>query len=113
MIFFCALVSGAQEVKALTVGDRVPDIKIENVYNSSSSSIHLADLQGKLVVIDFMATTCVPCVRALPRLDTLQKKYSNRLQVFLISPEEAGRIKTFLNNHHSLELPIAADTNAA
>jgi thiol-disulfide isomerase/thioredoxin len=113
MIFFCPMLSKGQKVKALTVGDKVPDIAITHVYNSSSSRIHLPDLRGKLVILDFMATSCVPCVKVLPRFDSLQRKFRKSIQIILISPEDSARLKVFLNNHQALLLPIALDTNAA
>jgi peroxiredoxin len=37
--------------------------------------INLADLRGKVVLVDFWATTCVPCVQELPGLKQLYEKY--------------------------------------
>jgi peroxiredoxin len=38
--------------------------------------VSLADLKGKVVLLDFWATTCVPCVRDLPDLKQLYTKYN-------------------------------------
>ncbi len=35
----------------------------------------LADLQGKVVVLDFWATYCKPCLEEIPHLNELQAKY--------------------------------------
>jgi thiol-disulfide isomerase/thioredoxin len=106
-------VSTGQKVKALTIGDKAPDIIISNVYNSSVSKMHLSDLKGKLVILDFMATTCVPCIKVLPRFDSLQQQYGGHLQIILVSAERSERIQGFLKKKKSLKLPFAADSNAS
>jgi peroxiredoxin len=37
--------------------------------------VKLADLRGKVVLVDFWATTCVPCVREMPDLKQLYEKH--------------------------------------
>ena len=60
MVILLPILSGAQSqpVKALKIGDTVPDITITSVYNYPASTIHLSDLKGKLVILDFWATWC-------------------------------------------------------
>jgi thiol-disulfide isomerase/thioredoxin len=45
---------------------------------NSKDEATLAAMQGKLVLIDFWATWCEPCVRTLPLLDDLQRRYPDR-----------------------------------
>jgi thiol-disulfide isomerase/thioredoxin len=35
----------------------------------------LADYQGKLLVLDFYATWCLPCRQSIPRLNALEQRY--------------------------------------
>lgn len=80
------LLSGAQSpVKALHIGDNVPDITLTNVYNYPSSTIQLSDLKGRLVILDFWATWCSGCVQSMPKLNTLQKKFHKKLLVLLLN----------------------------
>ncbi|HLL76715.1 MAG TPA: TlpA disulfide reductase family protein [Pyrinomonadaceae bacterium] len=59
----------------LALGERAPDFKLAD----PSGKIHaLSDYRGKLVVLDFWATWCGPCVRAMPALQALHAKYQGR-----------------------------------
>lgn len=89
-------------VKPLTIGDTVPDITIRNVYNYPDSVIRLSDLKGKLVILDFWGTWCSGCVQALPKLNSLQKKYPNRLFIFLVNNEARKTCREDLKNIESM-----------
>ena len=89
------ILAGAQSspVKALSIGDTVPDITITNVYNYPASTIRLSDLKGKLVIFDFWATWCSSCIREFPKLDSLQTRYEDSMKILLISSEGSNDIK--------------------
>ncbi|HEU5054504.1 MAG TPA: TlpA disulfide reductase family protein [Hanamia sp.] len=113
MIFLWPLVSSGQKIKPMAIGDKVPDVCFENLFNYNNASVQLSTLGNKLVLLDFMTTGCVSCIRALPRLDSLQRKYKDGLQVFLVTPESAESVKNFLKRKYmaGMELPVmAADT---
>jgi peroxiredoxin len=40
--------------------------------------LSLADFKGKVVLLDFWGTFCIPCVNALPELQALHSKYGER-----------------------------------
>ncbi len=50
-------------------------------------SIELQKLRGKVVLLDFWATWCPPCKKAMPFLDELNSKYKN-LEVVAVNVDD-------------------------
>ena len=73
----------------------------------------LADHKGKIVVLDFWATWCPPCVAGLPRLAEMTAKHKDDGVVFypINLQEEPATVKAFLEEK-KLTLPIVQDEGA-
>lgn len=55
------------------------------------STLRLADFRGKVLLLNFWATWCPPCVREMPSMEALYQKYKNRnFAVLAISLDEKG-----------------------
>jgi DNA-binding beta-propeller fold protein YncE len=48
---------------------------------NTAGPIHLKDLRGKFVLLDFWTYCCINCIHTLPDLARLEKKYGNQLVV--------------------------------
>jgi len=89
-------------IKPLKVGDSIPeslwDLPIDIVNApSQNDSFKLSQLRDKkLIIIDFWATWCSPCIKSIHKLDSLQPIFKDELAVFATSYEERGRVNFFL-----------------
>lgn len=82
-----ALASVQASAKQPAVGEMAPDFKMTLM---DGTSVSMADLRGKVVVLNFWATWCVPCRTELPTLDAyynVQKKVG--LRVFAVTTEDS------------------------
>jgi len=66
-----------------------PDFTLKHV--NSGVGISLASLRGKVVILDFWATWCPPCIKGIPEFSELYLKYKDQgLDVVGISVDRAG-----------------------
>lgn len=61
-------------------GKPMPALDLSNWINGE---VHAADMKGKVVVVDFYATWCGPCMAAIPHNNELLKKYKDQGLVIL------------------------------
>jgi thiol-disulfide isomerase/thioredoxin len=98
--------------QTLSVGDKCPDLIFENIINAQYKTATLSKFKNKMILLDFSATSCIPCLELLPVLDSLQKKYANDLQVILVSSESRERLTSFLNKNkigRNCRIPVVVE----
>jgi thiol-disulfide isomerase/thioredoxin len=76
------------------------------LYNYKNEKLSLAELKGKFVIIDFWGTFCIPCIRAFPKLDSLQKKFGDSLQILLVATDGYQRAKHFYETRRKANNPM-------
>ena len=69
----------------------------------------LADYPGKIVVLDFWATWCQPCIRALPKLDALARGRDVAVLAINIDDDPAEARALFDREHYVMELLVDRD----
>lgn len=79
--------------------DFAPDFQVTTL---DGQDLELSTLSGRVVVLDFWATWCGPCVMGVPELQELVKKY-RRDQLVLLSisaDSDEERWRTFIEKKH-------------
>jgi len=64
------------------------DVAPFTVTDLDGKTVSIADLKGKVVLVNFWATWCPPCRAEIPDLVKLQEKYRDKLVVLGISEDE-------------------------
>jgi thiol-disulfide isomerase/thioredoxin len=101
-----------QQIKPLTIGDRVPAIQLKKIFNYTALQSNLAAFDDQLVILDFMGTTCSSCIKILPHFDSIQKSFAGKICIILVSPEKKEKIKKFLVSNSigkKMKLPIIGE----
>jgi DNA-binding beta-propeller fold protein YncE len=74
-----AAVAAADEPRA--GANAAPELEGGVAWLNTAGPIHLKDLRGKLVLLDFWTLCCINCIHTLPDLARLEKKYAKELVV--------------------------------
>ncbi len=88
--------------KGLQIGQQVPDLTLTNLHNYNdaagkpATTAKLSDFRGKLLILDFWATWCSPCVTMIPKMDSLQKQFADKMQFLSVTYEAPEVVLPFL-----------------
>ncbi len=93
-----ALVGCYSGSKPARIGSRAPDFVVQD----GDKKIALHDFKGKVVVLNFWATWCPPCVEEMPSLVSMQSKLKDRgVEVLAVSVDVDERAyQKFLRDHN-------------
>jgi len=69
--------------------------------SQAEESLDLSEYQGKVVLLDFWASWCVPCRRSFPWMNQMQEKYgeSGLVIIGVNMDAEAGAAQAFLDDY--------------
>jgi thiol-disulfide isomerase/thioredoxin len=99
---------GAPPLAKLENGSLANDFALENL---NAEEVRLSDLRGKVVVVNFWATWCIPCVEEMPSFQVFQDQYPEFVMIGIDEKEGIDLVRDFLEGR-GIEYPILMDYNA-
>ena len=101
--------SHRKNVKMPAVGQPAPDISAKEWINLKAPAT-LASLRGKVVLLEFWATWCGPCVQGIPHLNELRRKYAGKNFQLLTFVEEGHQTMDKFLKRNPVEYPIGLES---
>ena len=90
---------------ALAVGAAAPELTLTSL---DGQTFTLRSLRGKIVVVDFWATWCAPCVEEMPMLAAVFEKYKGRKDFAMLGVSrdfEESDLRIFLDRRKEIAWP--------
>ncbi len=101
-LFFACLIEGCASAQVVA-----PDFTLSDVDGVNFS---LSDYRGKVVILDFFATWCSPCVVQIPRLKSLSGEFGEDLVIISIgSPSNTVDELQDFRQEHEMDWIVARD----
>ena len=99
-ILVVVTISFAQN-KSLKIGDSLPEsfwtTPLKTV-NHPQKTINLSEDKNKLVLIDFWSTWCSACLINLPKIESLQHKFGNKIKILPVSSQDKAALEKFFTS---------------
>ncbi|WP_343566616.1 TlpA disulfide reductase family protein [Sphingobacterium sp.] len=100
--------SGANGPTPLQIGDKVPDTfwTQEHLFFIDGDTVrrNLAQLKGKLLVLDFWSTTCASCIFQQKEIEFFKKSFASDIAVVMVNPlktkDNYDRIQRFYQRYY-------------
>jgi DNA-binding beta-propeller fold protein YncE len=108
--------SSAPPAQGYAGSDPAPDFPPEVHWFNTPGPLSLADLRGKVVLLDFWTTGCINCIHIIPELQQLETKYGDALVVIGVHSAKFDAEAAAESIHqavlrYDLRHPVASDTD--
>jgi peroxiredoxin len=108
MLFSC---SSVERPRTPVVGETFPDMVLPDL---QGNTFRLSDHRGEVVLINFWASWCAPCIEEMPSLERLHRALESKgLRVVAVSVDEDLQVVERLREEHDLSFLILHDEGAA
>lgn len=93
--------------EAALVGQPAPEFQLVML---SGDRFRLADARGRIVVLDFWASWCGPCIQAMPQVDEVVNRFdTDRVQLVAVNLQESAEAIRPTLQRMGIDPPVALD----
>lgn len=94
ILIVCALAPAPLRAEFPEVGTAAPALAIAEWLTGEIEGEN--PLAGKTIILEFWATWCSPCIKAIPHLNALQSEFGKQIVFISITDEKPSRVRRFL-----------------
>ena len=76
-----------------------------NLASLNSEKLNLSQSEGKVILINFWATWCPPCVAEMPELQELYDTYGDKVDFYFVTSEQPETVNFFLEKK-GFDIPV-------
>ena len=102
LILWALSTQAIAQISPLKIGDKLPD-NLTCEMTGQQSTVNLSSFKGKLLILDFWATWCSPCVAMIPTIDSLQKTFNGKVEFIPVTFENSSTVTDFAKRLKSVK----------
>jgi thiol-disulfide isomerase/thioredoxin len=92
------------------LGKVCPDFSMSVITaNGNEKPLALSELRGKIVILEFWATYCAPCIPYIKHFEKLQTQFGDAIKVVEISEENRDKVDAFILKRGFKNVTFAMD----
>ena len=76
-----------------------------NLIDTTSKSLNLKQSKGSVILINYWATWCPPCIAEMPAMQNLYDLYGNQVDFYFITNDDPNKVSNYLKTEN-YKLPV-------
>jgi thiol-disulfide isomerase/thioredoxin len=111
-----AAVPTSAQQQPVSTGEGLKTLPAINLQDLDGKPVSSEKLKGQIIVLDFWATWCGPCIVEIPHYNKIEEKYSSKgvkVVGVTLASGEAKEVKPFVSRHKMKYSVFMGDDNQA
>lgn len=76
-----------------------------NLVDSQGKSVNFQEMEGQVILINFWATWCPPCIAEMPNLNALYADYKDKISFVFVANDNVKSVNAYLKKNQ-YDLPV-------
>ncbi|WP_298517813.1 TlpA disulfide reductase family protein [uncultured Kordia sp.] len=76
-----------------------------NLVDDSGKKVNFKEMEGDIILVNFWATWCPPCVAEMPSLNNLYKDYGDKITFVFLANDDKEKVNSYLEKN-GYDLPV-------
>ncbi|PTX59855.1 thiol-disulfide isomerase/thioredoxin, partial [Kordia periserrulae] len=83
-----------------------------NLVDTNGKVVNFQEMEGNIILVNFWATWCPPCIAEMPSLHNLHKDYGDKITFLFVANDTKEKVNTYLEKNN-YNLPVYYATGNA